>query len=72
MESYTNFGPQKGDGVAIFEKMHEDIRLYRHLYEAYLPWLLRDQKACLMVRDTGMKWDIKTSSHSSSWLKLEK
>ena len=49
------------------------IRLYRHLYEAYLPWLLRDQKACLMVRDTGMKWDIKTSSHSSSsWLKLEK
>ena len=24
MESYTNFGPQKGDGgVAIFEKMHE-------------------------------------------------
>ena len=37
MESYTNFEPQKGDGVAIFEKMHEDIRLYRHLYEAYLP-----------------------------------
>ena len=55
-----------------FLKKCMNIRLYRHLYEAYLPWLLRDQKACLMVRDTGMKWDIKTSSHRSSWLKLEK